>query len=175
LNVTKDEVWIGNWIYWTLTLATTNNYDSLTELHTPNDHCNYSTQNIFSVFTSRCLLAASKVDVPLPLGSLSYQLLTCHNCSSQLTQPWAYSPRYIAPPRTAQKTSVPLLRVLSLPGKQRPQSCSLATAALLSPVYIAVTWQWVYMPQYSYVYMHYTFSGDTRIVSNLCVYSSRGG
>jgi hypothetical protein len=26
-----------------------------------------------------------------------------------------------------------------------PQSCSLATAVLLSPVYTAVTWQWVYM------------------------------
>jgi hypothetical protein len=29
-----------------------------------------------------------------------------------------------------------------------PQSCSLATAVVLSPVYIAVTWQWVYMSQY---------------------------
>jgi hypothetical protein len=29
-----------------------------------------------------------------------------------------------------------------------PQSCSLATAAVLSPVYTAVTWQCVYMSQY---------------------------
>jgi hypothetical protein len=29
-----------------------------------------------------------------------------------------------------------------------PQSCSLATDAVLSPVYMAVTWQWVYMSQY---------------------------
>jgi hypothetical protein len=28
------------------------------------------------------------------------------------------SPRYIAPARTAQKTSLPILHVLSLPGKQ---------------------------------------------------------
>jgi hypothetical protein len=36
LNVTTDEGYMGNWIYRTLTLVTTNNYDSLTELHTPN-------------------------------------------------------------------------------------------------------------------------------------------
>jgi hypothetical protein len=34
MSVTGDEVWIGNWIYWTFTLVTTNSYDSLTELHT---------------------------------------------------------------------------------------------------------------------------------------------
>jgi hypothetical protein len=32
--VTIDRVWIGNRIYWTQNV-TTNNYDSLTELHTP--------------------------------------------------------------------------------------------------------------------------------------------
>jgi hypothetical protein len=32
-GVTRVEVWIGNWIYWTLTLVTTNNYDNFTELH----------------------------------------------------------------------------------------------------------------------------------------------
>jgi hypothetical protein len=30
-----------------------------------------------------------------------------------------------------------------------PQSCSLAKAILLSPVYTAVGWQWVCMSQYS--------------------------
>jgi hypothetical protein len=34
VSVTIDGVWTGNWIYWTLTLVTTNNYDSLTELRT---------------------------------------------------------------------------------------------------------------------------------------------
>jgi hypothetical protein len=34
-GVTVDGVWIGNRIYWALTLVTTNNYDSLTELQTP--------------------------------------------------------------------------------------------------------------------------------------------
>jgi hypothetical protein len=35
LSVPTDEVWIRNWIYWTLTLIATNNCGSLTELHTP--------------------------------------------------------------------------------------------------------------------------------------------
>jgi hypothetical protein len=34
-KVNIDAVWIGNRIYWTLTLVTTNNYDSLAELQTP--------------------------------------------------------------------------------------------------------------------------------------------
>jgi hypothetical protein len=36
VSVTIDGDWTGNRIYWTLTLVTTNNYDSLTELRTPN-------------------------------------------------------------------------------------------------------------------------------------------
>jgi hypothetical protein len=35
LSVTIDRVWTGNWIYWTFTLVTTSNSDSLTEIHTP--------------------------------------------------------------------------------------------------------------------------------------------
>jgi hypothetical protein len=46
--------------------------------------------------------------------------------------------------RTAQKTPLPSLRVLSLLGK-RVHRCSLATAVVLSFVYTAVAWQWVYM------------------------------
>jgi hypothetical protein len=49
-------VWIRNRIYWTLTLVTTNNYDSL-ELHTPK--ITVGTAYIFSIFTSRCLVAVS--------------------------------------------------------------------------------------------------------------------
>jgi hypothetical protein len=39
--------------------VTINNYDSLTEIYTPKGHRNYSTHQVFSVFTSRCLVAAS--------------------------------------------------------------------------------------------------------------------
>jgi hypothetical protein len=31
--LTINQVWTGNRIYWTFTVVTTNNYDSLTELH----------------------------------------------------------------------------------------------------------------------------------------------
>jgi hypothetical protein len=34
VSVSSDEDCVGNWIYWTLTLVTTNNYDSLAKLHT---------------------------------------------------------------------------------------------------------------------------------------------
>jgi hypothetical protein len=77
--------WIGNQIYWTLTLITTTVSLSYSE-----DHCNYSTHKFFPVFTSCCLVVVSTVDIPLPLGSqtvpgLSCQLFTSHNCNSQLT------------------------------------------------------------------------------------------
>jgi hypothetical protein len=55
------------------------------------------------------------------------------------------SSRYIASVQTAQEESLPLLCVLSLLGKKRPQSRSLATAVVLPPVYTTVTWQWVYL------------------------------
>jgi hypothetical protein len=75
--VSITEVWIGNCIYWILTLVTTKNHDSLTELHTP------------------------KITVTI-------------------AQMKSSSPRYIAPARTAYKTSLPSLHVLSLPGNNVP-------------------------------------------------------
>jgi hypothetical protein len=84
--------WTDEWIYWILTLVTTNNYDSLTELPTPNITVNYSTQKIFN---RRCLVEASNggrspfLWDPEPsrtVPGLSYQLPTSHNCNSQLTQ-----------------------------------------------------------------------------------------
>jgi hypothetical protein len=67
--MTRDEVWIGNWIYWTLTVVTTNKYVSLTELHTPKitvttAHIT-SSQSLLAVAWQRLLTA----DVPVPLGS----------------------------------------------------------------------------------------------------------
>jgi hypothetical protein len=69
LSVTSDRVWIGNRIYWTLRHVTTNNYDSLTELH--NRKITVSTAHIkFSQFS---LAVAWKrlptTDVLLPLRS----------------------------------------------------------------------------------------------------------
>jgi hypothetical protein len=54
---TREGVSIGKRIYRTLALVTTNNYDSLTELHT--EYITVTTAHrVFSVFTSRCLVAA---------------------------------------------------------------------------------------------------------------------
>jgi hypothetical protein len=55
------------------------------------DNCNDNTQKVFSVFTSRCSVAASTADVPPPLGprtvpGLSYQILTSQSYNSQPTQ-----------------------------------------------------------------------------------------
>jgi hypothetical protein len=54
----------------------------------------------------------------------------------------AVSPRYIAPVRTAQKTSLSLLRVLSFPGKQRATELfpnnGCFTVACLHSFYVAV-------------------------------------
>jgi hypothetical protein len=91
LSVTIDGVWIGNRIY---CILRERNYKQLRQSRwavQSEGHCNYSTHEVFSVFTNRCLVAVSKADVPLPLGSrtvpgLNYKLLTSHNCSSQLTQ-----------------------------------------------------------------------------------------
>jgi hypothetical protein len=57
--MTIDEVWIVNRIYLTVKqLLSTNNYDSLTELHTPK--ITVTTAHIkSSQFTSRCFVAAS--------------------------------------------------------------------------------------------------------------------
>jgi hypothetical protein len=84
--VTRDGVSIGNRFYWTFT------YDSLTELHTPKITVitaqRRSSQSLIAVAWQRF----PKTDVALPLGpraatGLIYQILTSHNCNSQLTQP----------------------------------------------------------------------------------------
>jgi hypothetical protein len=57
--VTRDAIWIGNWVYCTrIQLATTNNYDNLTKLHAPTISVTIA-HKVFSVFTSRYLLTAS--------------------------------------------------------------------------------------------------------------------
>jgi hypothetical protein len=81
VSVIKDEVWIGNWIYWTLTVLNTNNYDSLTESHT--SKITITTAHIKS---SQYLLAVAfyrlpTADVPLlpelsPVSAISFSLLT---------------------------------------------------------------------------------------------------
>jgi hypothetical protein len=65
-----------------------------------------------------------------------YVSLAC-SCLLSLT----ISPHLIALARTAQKTSLPLLHVLSLLGRNNvPQSCSVTTTVVLSPVCTTVTY-----------------------------------
>jgi hypothetical protein len=55
LSVTRDEVSIGNWIYWTLQITTT------VSLSYSKDHCNYSIHKVFSMFSDCCLVSASNI------------------------------------------------------------------------------------------------------------------
>jgi hypothetical protein len=61
---------------------------------------------------------------------------------------WTTSSRYIAPAQIAQV--IPSIIPCSFgPGDITcPHSCSLATAVVLLPVHVSVTWQWVYRSQY---------------------------
>jgi hypothetical protein len=142
--MTVDGVWIGNWICWTLTLVTSNNYDSLTELHTPK--ITVSTAHLkSSVFTGRCLVVESNGGRCYTSGFLNCpwsQLLAFHFSPLELSTDWTnwtISPRKIAVTQIAQKMSLPLLLVLIARETSCLQSCSLAVAVVLSPVSLA--WQ----------------------------------
>jgi hypothetical protein len=89
--MTIDGVWICNRIYWNLKqLVTTNNYDSLTELHTPKIIVT-TTHIKSSIFTNRCLVAASKGGRFPSSGFKNstrpqYQLLTSHSYQVTLSR-----------------------------------------------------------------------------------------
>jgi hypothetical protein len=81
--VTRQRVWIDTWVYWTL--VTKGNSNSFTELHTPKVTVTTAHIKIFSVFSSRCLVAAYKDGHSLFFGFpkcpfVNYKLLTSHNC-----------------------------------------------------------------------------------------------
>jgi hypothetical protein len=93
--VTINRVWIGNRVYWTLT---EHNYKQLQQSHwvkRSKDHYNYSTHDVFSVFTSR-LLSSSFWKRTFPSSGfpncLQPQLPASHFSQSQLsTQPTCQS------------------------------------------------------------------------------------
>jgi hypothetical protein len=86
VSVTIDVVWIENRIYWSLKqLENSNNYDSLTELHTLKIAVT-TAHIVFLVFNSRCLVSASMMDVRFlwvselsPASVISLSLLTTTN------------------------------------------------------------------------------------------------
>lgn len=67
-GVTIDEVWTGNWIYWTLKLVATSNYDNVTELHATKFTVPTAQIKVLSVFTRRCLAAAPNGGLSLSSG-----------------------------------------------------------------------------------------------------------
>jgi hypothetical protein len=95
----------------------TRNYKWLRQSHWvthSKDNCSYNTRKVFSVSSSRCLVAASSGGRPLTPVSrialgLSYHLLTSHDCNSQLTQ--SQSKNYFttggSPPNSSSRRQAP--------------------------------------------------------------------
>jgi hypothetical protein len=73
-----------------------------------------------------------------PLSVQALQNRSCLNYQSSL-----YSP---GTDNTQNASSI--IACFLVAGETCPQSCSLPMAVVLSPVYTAVTWQWVYISQY---------------------------
>jgi hypothetical protein len=77
---------------------------------------------------------------PPPRGYSS----SCHSLSRNGSLSLLHS---LSTDRTENVSSIIVCSIVA--GETRcPQSCSLAAAVVLLPVYTAVTWQWVYMLQY---------------------------
>jgi hypothetical protein len=116
IRVTIDGVWIGNSFYWTL-LHTTLDYTlQITITHRLVFSLTVFTAllgNVFQQWTFLCFRTH-----PRRLAAISHQPPTLLTAVSGLLV-MAACPPYIGSAWTAQKTPLPLLRVLALPGKQR--------------------------------------------------------
>jgi hypothetical protein len=114
------------------------------------------------------------VGVPLLLGShprrlaaISHQPPTLLTADSGLSHNGNWLLYNLGTDRTENVSSIIACSVVA--GETTClQSCSLATAVILSPVYTAVTWQWVYMPQY-------TETLSSEWLSTVCTYAIRNG
>jgi hypothetical protein len=69
LRVTRAEVWVFNWIYWTTNLIATNNYNNLTELHTSKVTVTAAHTTTFQYTLSVIWWLLPIADVSLPLCS----------------------------------------------------------------------------------------------------------
>jgi hypothetical protein len=96
-----------------------------------------------SLFDSFSLFVTS-YDFQVHGGGIRPRLHTGHKPRRQMNY-WSslYSP---GTDRTENASSIIACFLVS--GETCPQSCSLATSVVLSPVYTAVTWQWVCISQY---------------------------
>jgi hypothetical protein len=145
IALTMDGVWIGKRIL--LDPETTRDY-TLQISHTET--------SILTRSSLTSLLGLPTMDVPLLAGSrprklaaISHQPLTLLTAVSRLfcnlSSSSLYKPRHVPHRKHRYYYCVfsPCRR-----NNVSTQSCSLATAVVLSPVYTAVTWQCVYVPQY---------------------------
>jgi hypothetical protein len=96
VRVTIDGVWIGNRICWTLKKLQITTTVSLS--YTLQNHCNYTTYKIFSLFPSRCSVAASINVSSLYSGFPNSSRPQLQQCST------LNCPAYNILTRTAQKT-----------------------------------------------------------------------
>jgi hypothetical protein len=108
--------------------------------------------------TIACLLIWGALSDERTSLSFTVSAVPRQRSHSQVSVPWDSRPYFTVSDlrlsfsspyttRTAQKTSLPLLRILFAWKTTCPQSCFLATAVKFSLVYTVVTWQWVNMSQ----------------------------
>jgi hypothetical protein len=132
-RVTIDGVWIGNigFIGLLNTQLVTTLYRSLPH----KDKCSQSQSSRLCLVTSS---NSGRSSTPGHLIPTSYSGL-CRNGS--------WSSLYSFGMDRTENTAT-IIASSFVAGETCPQNCSLATAVVLSPVYTAVTWQWVCMQQY---------------------------
>jgi hypothetical protein len=93
--MTIDGVWNGNWIYYTLTLVTTNKYGSLIELHTPKitvtaAHIK-SSQSLLGSGFQRRTFPFLRVPELSPASATSFSLLSIEGSESELLYDWRFT------------------------------------------------------------------------------------
>jgi hypothetical protein len=137
--VATDGFWIGNRIYWALKHLVTTLHRSLS--HRLVFSVTVFTAlfgNVFQQWTFLCFRAHDPAGWrPSHTNLLFFSLLS---------QDYPV----MAAGRTESTASIIACSLVAR-GTMCPQSCSLATAVVLSPVYTALTWQCIYMPQYKMI------------------------
>jgi hypothetical protein len=107
------------------------------------DHCDYRTHKVFRAVTNRRVVMAF-----LWVPKLSPAMGTTISFLWIVTELWTTGPCFIASTRASWKTSLSLLHVLSLPGKQRVHR-----AVVLPTVNTAFTGQRLCLSQYIHTWV----------------------
>jgi hypothetical protein len=135
---------LDNWIYWTR-LGTASNYSATTNLHTLQ-----ITTAPAKPFSACCVLISRSLAVASNSGDSPVSCAhVVPSTDSRSELPARYSSSLYSPGKDRTENVSFIIACFLVAGETTcPQSCSLATAVVLPPVYTAVTWQWVYMTQY---------------------------